>query len=85
MAQGAKIKLSHLSIHFNRTFKKCEGGDYDRKLFVAMYNNLVEAIEEFYSLEIRSPIIAVGFNEIYEKKFDELKDLEQSLEARKMI
>jgi len=86
MAQEeGKIKLSHLSIHFGMVAKKCEGVKDDRGLFAAIYNNLVDAIEEYCTLDIKNPVIAVGFNEIYMKKFNELKDLEASLKARGMI
>ncbi|BFH18190.1 hypothetical protein J6TS7_29360 [Paenibacillus dendritiformis] len=85
MCKDGNAQLNQLKVCFKSTLKKCEGGDYDRKLFVCMYENLVDAIKEFYSLNIKSSIIYVGFNIIYNEKFDELKSLEASLKERGMI
>lgn len=81
----ARIKLKHLDIHFKQTLIKCEGKDYDCKLFVSMYSNFTDAIEEFYSVDYKNPIIHVAFNDMYNKKFNELKEFEESLIEREMI
>ncbi|WII39505.1 hypothetical protein [Paenibacillus thiaminolyticus] len=80
-----EVKLNYLKVCFRGTLEKCEGGAYDRKLFIAMYENLVSAVEEFYSLNVESSIIHVGFNNVYNEKFNELKDLETSLKERNMV
>ncbi|KZE65137.1 hypothetical protein AV545_04225 [Paenibacillus jamilae] len=85
MSEDMRIKLSHMGINFNNTLKKCEGKDYDYRLFIAKYKNLVNAVEEFYRLEAKNSIIHVAFNDMYAKKFDELRDLEKSLKDRGMI
>jgi hypothetical protein len=45
----------------------------------------MDAVIEFYSLDVKSPIIHVGFDEKYLKKLDELRGLEESLLSRSMI
>lgn len=83
--EDARIMLSYLDVSFGRTLKKCEGKQHDCKLFVSIYNNLVDAIEEFHSYDIDNPIIQVGFHMIYKEKFEELKSLEKSLQERNMV
>jgi hypothetical protein len=83
--ENPEIMLNHMSTHFKSTLTKCEGKKYDCQLFVSIYLNLKEAVEEFCSMDIKSPIISVGFYDAYHAKFNELRELKESLERRGMI
>jgi hypothetical protein len=82
--EGKIIKMSFMR-DFKDTLKQCEGYLDDRGLFKNWYNQLLEAIEEFYRYEIKSPIIRIAFNDKFDKEFKELKLLEISLKNRNMV
>ncbi|MCM3042801.1 hypothetical protein M3201_24390 [Paenibacillus motobuensis] len=80
-----RAELQHLELRFKNTLKKCAGKPNECKLFMMVYSNLVDAVEEFYSANIKNPIICVGFNQAYQKMFNKLLSLERSLINRKII
>lgn len=83
--ENPEIMLNHMATHFKSTLEKCEGKKYDCHLFISMYLNLQDAVKEFCSLDIKSSLITVGFYDAYNAKFNELRELKESLERREMI
>lgn len=78
-------RIELLKLEFRKTLKQCEGYNDDRSLFARVYNNLVDAVKEFESFEVKNPIIKVAFSEQYNKEMNELKELRKSLFMRNMI
>jgi hypothetical protein len=88
MTQNKKSdRILILDMYFKESLAKAIKTDRkgDIQLFINSTVMLFEAVKEYESFNVQSPIIKVAFNQRFNEKFEELLQLRDSLVGRGML